>query len=101
MTALTTSWPATTGRRWRKCFSMSPAAALRKARHEQTGDAIGYRAASHWRDGLALLVSVAVVVAAAAGADLLAGAADHHLGLSAELHCAECRVLRARRRLAD
>src|SRR5229473_3779114 len=101
MTARTTSWPVTTGRRWRKCFSTSPAAAFRKARHEQTGDAVGYRAASHRRDGSALLVSIAVVVAAAAGTDLLAGAADHHLGFPAELHCAECRVFRARRRLAD
>ena len=33
-----------------------------------------------------------VVVAASAGIDLLAGAADHHLGLPAELHLAECRV---------
>ena len=53
------------------------------------------------RDGAALLVSADVVVAAAAGADLLAGAADHHLGLSAELHFAERQFLRARRRHAD
>ena len=42
-----------------------------------------------------------LVVAATAGTAVLAGAADHHLGLSADLHRAECRVLRARRRHAD
>ena len=40
----------------------------------------GHCAASDQRDGAALLVSAAVVLAAAAGTDLLAGAADHHLG---------------------
>src|ERR1700676_2260537 len=101
MTVPTRSWPATTGRRWRKCFSTSRAAAFRKARHEQLGDEPGYRAAPHQRDDPALLVSADVVVAAAAGTALLAGAADHHLGIPADLHRAECRVLRPRRRHLD
>ena len=61
----------------------------------------GHRAASHQRDDPALLVPAAVVVAAAAGIDLLAGAADRDLGLPAELHLAECRVFRAGRRHPD
>src|ERR1700694_5324041 len=59
------------------------------------------RASSHRRDDPALLVSPALVVAASTGIDLLAGVADHHLGVSAELHRAECRVFRARRRHPD
>src|SRR4029079_13882088 len=51
-------------------------------------------------DDPALLVSAALVVAATAGTALLAGAADHHVGLFADLHRAECGVLRARRRHA-
>src|ERR1700730_16722697 len=101
MTAPTTSWPATTGPHWRKCFSTSRAAAFRKAHCERTGAAQGDRAASHQRDDPALLVSVDVVVAAAPGIAVLAGAADHHLGIPADLHRAECRVLRARRRYPD
>ncbi len=52
----------------------------------------GISLAPHPGDGAALLVSPDVVLAAAAGADLLAGAADHHLGLSAELHLAERQI---------
>src|ERR1700759_3018522 len=101
-TAPTRSWRATTGRRWRKCSSTSPAAGFRKARREQARQPpLGYRAASHSRDDPALLVSADVVVAAAAGIAVLAGAADHHLGLSAELHFADFRVFRARRRQPD
>src|SRR5258708_26765607 len=80
---------------------MSPAAAFRKPRHERAYPALGYRAASHQCDDSALLVPVGVVVAAAIGTALLAGLADRHLGLPAELHLAECRVLRARWRHAD
>src|SRR6202162_4161755 len=101
MTARTTSWPATTGRNSRKCFSMSRAAAFRKLRREPTRDAPGDRAASHQCDDPALLVSLDVVMAAAVGIDLLAGAADHHLGIPAELHLANLGVFRARRRHAD
>src|ERR1035437_3732666 len=101
MTARTTSWRATTGRRSKKCFSTSRAAAFRKARREQTRLALGYCAASHQCDDSALLVSVDVVVAASAGIALLAGVPDHHLGVSAELHLAECRFFRARRRHPD
>src|SRR5258708_36269084 len=101
MTARTTSWPATTARRSRRCFSTSPAAAFRKPRHEPVCHALGDLAASHQCDDPALLVSPDVVVAAPAGIDLLAGAADHHLGVPAELHFADFRVLRARRRHAD
>src|SRR5882672_2713508 len=101
MTARTASWLATTGRRWRRYFSTSPAAAFRKVRHEPTGQASGDLAASHQCDDLALLVSADVLVAAPFGIDLLARAADHHLGIPAELHFANFRVFRARRRHAD
>jgi hypothetical protein len=82
----TASWPATTGRRWKRCFSTSRAAAMkcRRPRRERTARARWHRAASHRRDDAALLVSAALVVAAVARADLLAGAADHHLGLPAD-----------------
>src|ERR1700737_3273250 len=101
MTVLTGSWPATTGRPWRKCFSTSRAAGFRKARHDRACHAPGHRAASHQRDDPALLVSFAVVLAAPAGVALLAGVADHYLGISANLHRPECRVFRARRRHPD
>src|ERR1700747_2635490 len=96
-TARTKSWPAITGRRWRKCFSMSRAAACRNARREQVRHLWRDRAASHRGDDPALLVSFGVVMAAAAGVALLARLADHHLGIPAKLHHAECRVFRARR----
>src|SRR3974390_2097132 len=95
------SWPATTARRWRRYFSTSPGAARRKPRRERARYASGYCAASHPGDDPALLVPVALVVAAPSGTAVLAGAADHHLGLSADLHRAECRVLRPRRRYPD
>src|SRR5229473_2874615 len=101
MTALMASWPAITVRRSRKYFSTSPAAAFRRARREPTRHAPGDRAASHQCDDPALLVSPDVVVAASFGIDLLAGAADHHLGIPAELHLANVGVFRARRRHAD
>src|SRR3981189_3248193 len=74
MTVRTTSWLATTGRRWRRCFSTSPAAAFRKVRHEPARQAPRDLAASDQRDDLALLVSADVLVAAPAGTDLLARA---------------------------
>src|SRR5450432_956843 len=102
MTVRTTSWRAITGRRWRKCFSTSPAAASRKVPDERArGAAARNLGPSHRRDDPALLVSVDVVVAAATGIDLLAGAADHHLGFSAELYLANVRVFRPRRRHPD
>src|SRR6266702_6294516 len=98
MTPPTGSWPATTGRRWRKYFSTSPEAASRKAHRERTRSAGRYRAASHQRDDSALLVPADLVVAASARTDLLACTADHHLGLSADLYRGECGGFRARRR---
>src|SRR5258707_12407754 len=95
------SWPATTARQWRKYFSMSPAAGSRKAHRERTRFAGRYRAASHQRDDSALLVPADLVLAASAGIDLLAGAADHHLGLSADLYRRECQFFRTRRRHPD
>src|SRR5829696_4943117 len=100
-TVPTRSWCATTGIRWKKCFSTSRADGRRRRRHERNRRASRDFGASNPGDGIALLVSSDVVVAAAAGADLLAGAADHHLGLSAELHFAERQLLCARRRHAD
>src|SRR5580693_6639906 len=101
MTARTALWRATTGRRWKKCFSTSHAAAFGKLRHERLRCEQGYCGPSHRRDDPALLVSFALVMAAPAGTALLAGAADHYLGIFAELHRAECRVFRPRRRHAD
>src|SRR6476659_3806974 len=104
-TVPTRSWRATTGPLWKKCSSMSRADGSRRGRHEQRrpGGRCPSRdfAASHPCDGAALLVSPDVVLAAAAGADLLACAADHHLGLPAELHLAIIGIFCARRRLAD
>src|SRR4030081_397185 len=101
MTAPMASWPAITVRRSRKYFSTSPAAAFRRARREPTRHAAGDRASSHQCDDPALLVSPDVVVAASFGIDLLAGAADHHLGVSAELPFANFGVFRPCRRHAD
>src|SRR6266496_4009848 len=42
MTPRTRSWPATTGRRWRKYFSMLPAAGYRKAHPDRRGDSVGH-----------------------------------------------------------
>src|SRR5258708_23433127 len=97
MTARTASWPVTTGQRWRKCFSTSRAAGFRKRRHERTRFDRRDRAASHQRDDPSLLVSFAVVMAAAIGTALLAGAADRYLGVPADLHRPKCRVFRAPR----
>src|SRR5579864_5069063 len=100
-TVRTRSWLVITGRRWRKCFSTWPAAAVGRARRENTRSRRRDRAASDQCDDPALLVSVDFVMATAAGTALLARAADHHLGIPADLHHAECRVFRARRRHAD
>src|SRR6266851_2983639 len=101
MTPPTRSWPATTGRRWRKCFSMLPAAAFRKAHRERARFGRRHCAPSHRCDDSALLVPVDLVMAASVGIDLLAGVADHHLGLFANLHFAECRIFCASRRRPD
>src|SRR5260221_6854661 len=100
-TATTRSWRATTARRWRKCSSTSPAAGRGRTRHERHRRPSRDFAASHPGDGAALLVLAGLVLAAAVGTDLLAGAADHHLGVPAELHLADLGLLRPRRRLAD
>src|SRR3954451_3770839 len=120
-TVPTRSWRATTVPRWKKCSSTSRArepkrpakwtpVRVRKTRQNKTpGRARRERGraptrdcgASHQRDGAALLVFADVVLAADAGAGLLAGAADHHLGLPAELSLADVGFLRAGRRLAD
>src|ERR1700709_895199 len=100
-TAPTRSWRATTAPRWRKCFSTSRAAGLRRARDERSRDASRDFGAPHPCDGAALLVPLDVVLAAAIGTDLLAGAADHHLGFPAELYLADVGFFCARRRFAD
>src|SRR4030088_3603332 len=113
-TVRTTSCYATTGRRSRRCFSTSRAGAPKgpqrgpykgfyerppkKARHEQRRNPSGHSLASHRGDDPALLVSADLVVAAPTGAGVLAGPANHNLGIPAELHLAECRVLCPRRR---
>src|SRR5215218_8408248 len=121
-TVPTRSWRATTAPRWKKCSSTSRAGGpkrfpakwtpvrAKKTRqnkapgrvpHERGSPSSRHLGASHQRDGAALLVSADVVLAAAFGADLLAGAADHHLGFPAELPFADVGVFRAGRRLAD
>src|SRR6202012_5425418 len=100
------SWRATTAPRWKTCFSTSRAGAAtrhlperllrewphhERASRQQDRRQSGDIGPSHRRDGDALLVSADVVLAAVARADLLAGAADHHLGFPAKLHLAECR----------
>src|SRR6195952_1049722 len=99
-TAPTRSWRATTARRWRKCFSTSRVGGWRRAHDERDRHDQRDFAASHPCDGAALLVSPDVVLAAAAGTGLLAGAADHHLGLSAELYLADVGIFRPPRRVA-
>src|ERR1700760_422524 len=114
MTAPTRSWRVTIARPLKRCFSTLHAAATRRPRRERTGREQSREPASRpsrhlrrnrpapdRRDGAALLVSSDVVLASAAGADLLAGAADHHLGFPAELYLADVGVFRPRRRLAD
>src|SRR6476469_3071459 len=101
MTVPTASWPDITARRWRRCFSTLRAAGFGRARREQACHALGYRAASNYRDDPSLLVPVVVVVATSAGTGLLAGPADHHLGFPADLYLAGLRVLRRRRRHPD
>src|SRR5436309_9992934 len=101
-TVPTRSWRATTGTRWKKCSSTSRAAGWRRGhRRERDHSPSRHFLAPYPGDGAALLVSADVVLAAAAGANLLAGAADHHMGLSAELHFAERQFLCACRRHAD
>src|SRR3954463_14355018 len=100
-TVRTRSWRAITGPRWKKSSSTSPAGGWRRGRHERNGHPSRNFAAAHPCDGAALLVSPDVVLAAAAGADVLAGIAGHHLGFPAKLYLADLGVLRPRRRLAD
>src|SRR5215471_12499364 len=99
-TVLTASWRATTARRWRKCSSTSRVAATGRA-HERVGPAWRDFVQSHHCDDPALLVSPVVVLAAASGTDVLAGAAGHHLGLPADLYRPERKLLCSRRRHAD
>src|ERR1700683_3213023 len=61
----------------------------------------GFFPAPRRGDDAALLVSVALVLAAAGRARLLADGADDHLGLSAVLHHAEGRLFCPCRRHAD
>src|SRR6185437_15817083 len=95
------SWSATTAPRWRTSFSMSHGAAARGGSREHAGYQHGHLVAPDCRDGPALLVPPDVVLAAAPGIDLLAGVADHHLGVHPNLYRADFRVLRPRRRHAD
>src|SRR5947209_6107866 len=101
MTVPTTSWPVTTVRRSRKCFSMSRGVGFRRRRRERARSASGNSAASDLCDDPALLVFVALVLAAVAGTAVLARIADHHLGFPANLYRAERRVFCPRGRDAD
>src|SRR5215213_8971527 len=101
MTRRNTSWHATIAPPSRKSFSMSRAVAFRSRRREHAGPSLRYRPASDRRDDPAVLVFASILLAAAAGITLLARAADHHLGLSADLHRGECGLFRACRRHPD
>src|SRR5216683_1910535 len=113
MTARMASWPAITAPRWRRCSSTSRAAAARpratksraansktiksgaveRPHHERPCPARRSFGPSHRRDDPALLVSVAVVLAAASGTFVLACHAGRHLGLPADLYRAERHLL--------
>src|ERR1041385_7168016 len=86
-------------KRSRRCFSMSRADASVRPRNERSG--AGVLAAPRYRDGAALLVSVALVLRAADRADLLAGRADADVGIPADLSRRTNQPLRPRRRRAD
>src|SRR6516225_393883 len=95
------SWRATIAPPWRKFSSTLPAAVSGRPRHERNGASPRHLVEPHRRDDPALLVSSTLVLAAAPGIDVLAGAAGDHLGFPANIHRAECQLLRARRRHAD
>src|SRR6185312_9498069 len=76
-------WPATAAPISSRCSSTSRAAASRFRRHERSHPAARHLAFPDRRDDPALLVSSAVVLAAAAGIDVLADPPGHHLGLPA------------------
>src|ERR1700722_10659960 len=85
------TWRAGAARRARRPRARPPSERARHARDRLC-------AASGGRDGAALSVPVALVVAARARARLLADDAAVRVGIPAALHLAERRLLRARRR---
>src|SRR5204862_4180964 len=98
-------WRATAAARSRKCFSTWRAAAPKPARRVKPARRRNDRASTFLRrvlaapgrrHGAALLVSVALVVAAHARTDLLAGGADADVGLPAALHLHQCGIFRPR-----
>src|SRR5215471_6419575 len=92
---------ATAARRWKRCFSTSPAGAAKPARprNERALNRCGdIGAASRRGDGAALYLSLALVLDAASGAHLLAGGAAPGVGISAVLHRPEFRFFRPRER---
>src|ERR1700728_4945615 len=93
-------WPATVARRLRKSSWMLrvAAASSTRRRNDPAGEHFCLFATAHGRNDAALLVSAALVVAAAARSRVLADGANDHVGLPAILHHAECRLLCARRR---
>src|SRR4051794_30123263 len=94
------SCSATIAPRWSRYSSMWRAGARRRTCREagRGPQRPWYRTASHRRDDPALLVSDAVVMAAAGRTRLLAHLADRVVGISADLHRAECGLLRSGRR---
>src|SRR6185312_1332430 len=88
---------ATGGRIWKRCSSTSRAAAFaRRPRNDHARYLV--LLLPRRRDGAALLVSFALVLAAAARPDLLADGADADVGVPADVCRAERGLLRARRR---
>src|SRR5215211_1405390 len=91
------------GRTWRRCFwtLRVDAGKRRRPRNERYQrtlcGACDFLVSPRRRDGAALLVSAALVLAASAGVDLLAGGADADVGLSADVCIGERRLLRAGR----
>src|SRR6516165_10073189 len=88
-------------KRWKRCFWTSRAGAAKpvRPRNERAFKRCSdVGAASRRRDGVALSLSLALVLDAASGAHLLAGGAAPGVGVSAVLHRPEFRVFRPRQR---
>src|SRR2546428_13888544 len=88
-------------KRWKRCFWTSHAGAAKpvRPRNERVFNRCSdVGAASRRRDGVALSLSLALVLDAASGAHLLAGGAAPGVGSSAVLHRPEFRFFRPRQR---
>src|SRR3974390_2817163 len=91
---------ATDARRWKRCFSTWRAGGgpIVRSRNEQQRRRCELLAQPRQRDGTALLVPAALVLAAHSRPNLLGDRADADVGLPAALRDAERRSVRARQR---